>query len=290
MNCPNRIKFFLWCCIHDRLKTASILHSLSITSNPLCIICSKYETSRHIVLECPIVKRFWHELGLGPLIKNIRDNLTTDWIELIRRINLSKNNTTWPRLLPFALWNIWLKRNSNCFNAKRKFISLPYVISQTIEFFTLGSGSGITTSHRTQPRPRNWIPPKIGYKLNIDGAFHETTKRSGIGYVVRDFHDDWILGICCKTVAQSALIAELLTLYYGLRLSIEHNYKNITIQTDSKELISCITKLVSANYNLILECMELIHQLGNPPIQHDFRERNRATDLLVWWGSQLPDD
>lgn len=279
MNCPNRIKFFLWCCIHNKLRTSSIFHSLSITSNPLCIIFSKYETSLHIVLECHIVKRFWHELGLGPLIKNIRDNLTTDWIELIRRINLSKNNTTWPRLLPFALWNIWLKRNSNYFNAKRKFISLPYVISQTIEFLTLGPGSGITTSYPTQPRPRNWIPPKIGYNFNIDGVFHETTKRSGIGYVVRDSHGDWILGICCKTVAQSALIAELLTLYYGLRLSIEHNYKNITIQTDSKELISCITKPVSSNYNLILECMELIHQLGNPPIQHDFRERETEQQI-----------
>lgn len=45
-----------------------------------------------------------------------------------------------------------------------------------------------------------------------------------------------------------------------------------------------------ANYNLFVECRELIQRLGRPLIQHEFRKRNRAVDLLIQMGSQLPDD
>ncbi|KAK4710440.1 hypothetical protein R3W88_004953 [Solanum pinnatisectum] len=41
LNCPNKIKFFLWLCHHNRLPTKSYLKSIGIDISDLCNLCKK---------------------------------------------------------------------------------------------------------------------------------------------------------------------------------------------------------------------------------------------------------
>jgi len=52
LNCPNKIKYFMWLCNHNRLPTCHYLNSVGINIEPLCVMCSRPETITHIFLHC----------------------------------------------------------------------------------------------------------------------------------------------------------------------------------------------------------------------------------------------
>lgn len=70
LQCPNKIKYFLWLCKHGRLPTCYYLNSIGIEVGEACHICNAPETIQHIFIECPIAKIFWNDLG-----KNTNSNV-----------------------------------------------------------------------------------------------------------------------------------------------------------------------------------------------------------------------
>lgn len=71
-------------------------------------------------------------------------------------------------MIPFCLWQIWVTRNSNCFNDKRESIPCKNAIAKVVEFIRVAGGCTVIPDLVIGIK---WHPPKRGtYKLNIDSA------------------------------------------------------------------------------------------------------------------------
>lgn len=67
LNCPSKIKFFIWQCQHERLPTKHHLHIIGLNISPQCPHCKTQETCRHIFLECTKVKNIWRSQLVKPI-------------------------------------------------------------------------------------------------------------------------------------------------------------------------------------------------------------------------------
>lgn len=115
LNCPNKLKFLLWKCFHDRLPTRSFLHHIGINIDPICSFCKIHrETSKHIFLECMAVKQLWFLLG----IDTGSWNNANSWLTSIRdqNVTLKSGIISWKDMFPFVIWTIWINRNNNLYN------------------------------------------------------------------------------------------------------------------------------------------------------------------------------
>lgn len=82
----------------------------------------------------------------------------------------------------------------------------------------------------------------------------------------------------------TSIEAELQALWQGLKIVLDHNFTPLQISTDSEQVI----RLNEGNlhYNsIIFECRSLMEQLGNPSLEHNFREQNQVADLLAKEGT-----
>lgn len=63
--CPNKIKYFLWQCLHNRLPCRQYFQHIGINIDNMCAMChNKEESPRHIFLTCSIVQSLWAHLGI----------------------------------------------------------------------------------------------------------------------------------------------------------------------------------------------------------------------------------
>lgn len=60
LKCLNKIKYFLWKCLHNKLPTRSYLNYIGINIDPICPTCkSENETNDHIFIRCKMVRDIW---------------------------------------------------------------------------------------------------------------------------------------------------------------------------------------------------------------------------------------
>lgn len=146
----NKIKFFLWLVIYDRLHTSQYLHSRGINLSHMCFFCNKEETIEHILITCDNAKYFRDNLSLQSQISLSIQNIMTDqnrWGCILNKVNQQNLNNLlkWGQLLPLCLWQIWLTRNSNCFNNKRQTIPYNNAIFKVVEFIHMADGRPVKT-------------------------------------------------------------------------------------------------------------------------------------------------
>lgn len=111
---PNKIRYFLLLCTHDRLSTCDYLYHIGIKVEKTCYFCKEPVTLRHIFINCPNERKFWDALGFNHLICRIITNQKTKWLDSLKNESLIINKyLQWDQVIPFYLWNIWLVRNEN---------------------------------------------------------------------------------------------------------------------------------------------------------------------------------
>lgn len=120
MNCPNKIKFFIWLCQHERTPTSNYLQGLGMDVKPNYMVCGSIESIKHIFLECPLATKYWEQLDMIDDIQSIIDSNNHLWLIAIKKAKNYKFNKKldWGMAFPFFIWNIWLKRNHNYHNKK----------------------------------------------------------------------------------------------------------------------------------------------------------------------------
>ncbi|OIT37952.1 putative ribonuclease h protein, partial [Nicotiana attenuata] len=129
-------------------------------------------------------------------------------------------------------------------------------------------------------------PTQKRYKLNVDGSCCGNPGKGEMGGIIRKGNGEWVLGYNMGISHATNIYMETLALLHGLKLAIENNYLPLTIETDCKELINLIHNKNCA-LNLIDDCRCLLSRAGDPPLQHVYREANRAADLIAKNGSSL---
>ncbi|KAH0642618.1 hypothetical protein KY285_033492 [Solanum tuberosum] len=248
LQCPNKIKFFLWLSNHRRIPTSHHLHMIGINISPNCHICGDVEIDTHIFIECPKSLKLWGKLGLIDQLKPILDKRETDWLSTIRKIKnfTIHHNIDWNYAFPYCVWSIWLNRNYNFHNGKKDNILTSLPLSRALEFFYLGLKDNVGNKTRTNLK---WVAPENGFKLNTDSSFNYLTRKGGAGGVLRDTRGSWITGFSAKINVMNALHAEILALLMGLRMADRHK--------------------------------ALLQRLANPQITLRRREQNQVADRLA---------
>jgi ribonuclease HI len=137
----------------------------------------------------------------------------------------------------------------------------------------------------------SWIPPPPGtLKLNIDGSRISSSGHIAAGGLLRNCHGDWIGGFSANLGTGEILIAELWSLYYGLKLALQLNCSKIQVESDS----SLVVNLVKGQWEdthplhgLISDCKRLWLDNWGCSINHIYRECNNAADGLARMGHAM---
>lgn len=184
---PNKLKFFIWKLIHNRLPTNEYLQRLGIDLDPKCPICSSpTEYSNSIFFYRASARKIGMDL-LDKANQKNRPKLNLSAFMPVNQKNtqeLIKNKrynklVLWSEIIPYCLWTIWKLRNENVFQHTTKIAFFNHAYSQTIEYAHLSS-EGHTNIPIT-PINIKWEPPKCDtFKLNIDGSFLGNPRKGGI--------------------------------------------------------------------------------------------------------------
>ncbi|OIT39387.1 hypothetical protein A4A49_58774, partial [Nicotiana attenuata] len=127
-----------------------------------------------------------------------------------------------------------------------------------------------------------WHPPNMGsYKFNTDGAARSSNSFSGYDGVIRDSTGNWELGFSGCSYHANSLHMELLGVLQGLRLALQHNLMPLEIEIDATEVIHLLNTDNLLYSHMLNDCRSMIHQLGNPPIKHAYREQKLVADRLA---------
>ncbi|XP_061344134.1 uncharacterized protein LOC133290088 [Gastrolobium bilobum] len=113
---------------------------------------------------------------------------------------------------------------------------------------------------RTVVMKISWQFPIEGYvKLNTDGTARGNPGPAACGGVIRDSSGRWLHGFACKLGVCSAFKAELRGILRGLKIAWGEGFHNIEVESDSKSVISVLTKDGAAVHwmaNYILDAEE----------------------------------
>ena len=110
--CTQRIKFFAWLLLVDRLNIKMMLlrRNFHVQPNTYCVMCSSSaeEDIDHLFFFCPFAARCWQNLDIQWMNAN----------DIYDRILLTASNTGIPFFMEIFLvasWEIWNMRNSRIF-------------------------------------------------------------------------------------------------------------------------------------------------------------------------------
>ena len=119
--CTQRIKFFAWLLLVDRLNTKAMLlrRHFHVQPNTLCVMCTSTieEDIDHLFFFCPFAISCWNKLGIQwSTAMNISDRI----LLTARNSNIS----FFMEIFLIAAWDIWNLRNSKIFDNGRPTIRL----------------------------------------------------------------------------------------------------------------------------------------------------------------------
>ncbi|WMV49929.1 hypothetical protein MTR67_043314, partial [Solanum verrucosum] len=235
--------------------------------------------------DCHIARTFWLDLGINISQIHFQQNL---WLLTLKDLNPPYDHGLykWIKLLPFALWHLWLNRNHNTHNGKSDIPLSSTVKEKIIEYIT----------HNQSPSNHNatvdihvkWFPPPIGfYKLNIDGALSKHKKNGGISGVIRDATGKWRMGFHKKSYSHNHTMIELEALLTGLNIAHAYNFSPIEVETDSAEAIELLEKMQPTYSSIVLHCRSILKKLESPVVRHSLRQGNKVADVLSRLGCKL---
>jgi len=287
---PQRIKYFLWLTIHQRILSNAERFRRHLLSTPQCNICSgTVEDLDHTLRHCTNAQGVWQELeafGLRPVANNARIH---SWLH--ENLRATPEDPEWPEKFAITLWYIWKWRCANCFGNTS---AIPeergeFLVNKYQEIRrALEQGSPILTAPsemRTEAWVRWNLPPRDWKLMNTDGAVRGAPGPAGAGGVIRDETGTWIFGFSETVGHCSVLKAELRAILRGLKLAKEASISKLWINTDSLAVVNVLTnhsEWHTENNSIIQQCKQLLSWEGwETHLTHCYREANQVADMLA---------
>lgn len=136
-----------------------------------------------------------------------------------------------------------------------------------------------------------WNCPPVGWvKINVDGTSRRDGKRAGIGCVVRNDNGSWLVGEARNIEKANLNIAELLALFFGLKLAWRKGYRRIILELDSVTAVNLILGNEVSNEGdrvIVDSCKELLSRQREVKVEHVLKEANKVVDWLANWAMSL---
>ncbi|XP_060210288.1 uncharacterized protein LOC132637170 [Lycium barbarum] len=230
---------------------------------PNCICCTipENDSIQHVFVEGQVADHIWQFIGapLGINHQHIPINgLLHQWW------NQTANNKT--------VWNIKTALN----------VAVP-----NIDF----GGNWISTcatAERIKPvqkcTPICWKKPQPGkFKANTDGSFCSTSKRAGIGGILRDEHGKMVMAFSIPVECESSNHAEALAVEFGSSWCKINGINDIQMELDSLIIANMLTKQNLGNLKLKHIINKILKNVEGTNIEflHCFREANSVADYLA---------
>lgn len=98
----------------------------------------------------------------------------------------------------------------------------------------------------------------VAITINVDGASQSSIRHAGEGCIARDQYGKWLMGEACNVGQIGSLTAQLLEIFFGLKLTWRMDYRNVILEAYSVEAISLIVGTGEGNYEdplLIQSCI-----------------------------------
>ena len=208
--CPNKLQFFIWKSMRDRLPTRQYLAFSGLTVSDRCPRCNNLETTVHILRDCPWAKEIWlqspsilplsfFQLPLQPWLKT---NSTSDNI-------LPRHKLPWKVLFSFLCWHLWLARNEHIFHNQSS--SQPRLFHKAVQlatkYFYLVCPT--KTTKIGIPRIIKWITPlKPFIKLNTNGSSLSNPGLARAGGLLQNCSSSWVSGFSLRVRLGTAYLVE----------------------------------------------------------------------------------
>lgn len=165
LNCPNKMKHFLWRACRDILPTNYRLATRKVINDDSFAFCGECESSRHILWDCKVASKVWKEVDLGlPVL----DQPTRDFVDVVWVLKDRKESTDW-ELFAITAWHIWNNRNNFKYEGRCK--EVKRISKEVCEYGLEVHDASMLCPLGMAPVSNQWRPLRQGrYKVNVDGV------------------------------------------------------------------------------------------------------------------------
>lgn len=108
LNCPNKIKHFMWRACRNTLPTNHCLKKRRVASMDDCILCGACETTGHSLVQCNIAVEVWKEICIQ---MPIGCPTQMEFFDVVWNLMDKQVGMDW-ELLVVTAWGLWNNRNS----------------------------------------------------------------------------------------------------------------------------------------------------------------------------------
>jgi len=237
MDCPPKIKHFLWRLSQNTLALRKNLQRRGIKLDTSCCICQRLdEDGGHLFLKCKEVKKVWRELNLETVRCQLAEcGSAKEMMELVLKMEPKMQLT-----VILLLWLWWDERNKFREEGRRRpALEVAYVTAALAAKFQATGAQSLLPDFRQNPK---WTKPQQGnFKVNPDGAFDHRNGSRGWGFIIRDDQGAVVTaGAGKEQFLQSAFHAELLGCAAGLKAATQLGIRRIVLETDASLVITAL--------------------------------------------------
>ncbi|XVF29316.1 hypothetical protein REPUB_Repub15cG0110400 [Reevesia pubescens] len=288
LQCPERMRFFIWLLFQNKLNTNEIRLKKNIVTSADCGLCSGFvESSEHLFRSCSFATQVWQKTR-SQLSSNAHfDQPFNIWLTL--NCNSSSGDThdlPWATLFSCMLWSLWKTRNRRIFDGKVSDVAVTFSyaikLCRDIHSAWWKRQDNITRL----PKWISWSPPPHNvFALNTDGTRNNSSGVSAVGGLIRNTGGNWICGFLSKIGRTNVQTAELWGVREGLHLAMEMGLQHLIIQVDAAAIIPLLQDITIHNNHpsasILQDCHAMISYFNSVQVQHVYREGNRCADKLA---------
>ncbi|XVF36663.1 hypothetical protein REPUB_Repub19eG0076600 [Reevesia pubescens] len=285
LQCPEKIKLFIWKIFHNSLPTLECLAQRNLLTNTVCQRCSiREETTLHALRDCDSSKSIWLNFNQNLLPDNFFSSTLKGW--LFSNIEMKKaiSGIPWRILFVTAAWYVWYWRNCSLHeqdftwpgNAQKQIWAKAKQMVDVLDNFC----------NRLQYAAEiKWEkPPLHAVKINVDGSVSKDTGMAFAGGVIRDNNGEWITGFNYRVGTCNITTAELWGIYQGIILCWNKGYREVELESDSTVAIKKINTAhnqFDTDGSLVGAIQGILQRNWNCKIRHIYREANQCADWMA---------